>query len=119
MAKVKTSKTEEFTYDGKVLVTPMNALSEVLKLPSYVMENSTGIYDAKTQEPLINIVKSGTYLPSNLMTYSGGRLLKAHLLSVRSLIDDRLLVTVLETVADNADPRHTERFIAYLIYDLH
>ena len=65
MAKVKTSKSEEFTYDGEVLVTPMNALSEVLKLPSYVMEDSTSIYDAKTQEPLIDIVKSGAYLPSD------------------------------------------------------
>lgn len=118
MAKVKTSRTEEFTYDGEVLVTPMNALSEVLKLPSYVMENSTSIYDAKTQEPLIDIVKSGAYLPSDLMTYSGGRLLKAHLLCVQSLTDDQILVIVLETIADELDPRHTDRFIAYLIYDL-
>ena len=116
MCKVKTSKTETVTYDSKkkVLTTPMNALAEALKLSSYVMEDSSSIMDAKSQYPLIELVKSGKELPTELMTFSGGKLNKAKLLCAQETDDGWLILTVLETLYGSHG--ESERFLGYLVY---
>lgn len=116
MCKIKTSKTETVTYDSKkkILSTPMNALAEALKLPSYVMEDSSSIMDAKTQESLIELVKRGEELPTELMTFSGGKLSKAKLLCAQETNDGWIVLTVLETLYDSH--HESERFLGYLVY---
>jgi hypothetical protein len=117
MCKIKTSKTETVTYDSekKVLTTPMNALAEALKLSSYVMEDSSSIMDAKTQEPLIELVKRGIELPTKLLTFSGGKLTKAKLLCAQETADGKYIVlTVLETLYGSHG--ESERFLGYLVY---
>lgn len=117
MCKVKTSKTEAVRYDSKkkILSTPMNALAEALKLPSYVMEDSSSIMDAKTQEPLIELVKGGKELPTELMTFSGGKLNKAKLLCAQETDNSCYIVlTVLETLCGSHG--ENERFLGYLVY---
>ena len=116
MCKVKTSKTETVTYDSekKILSTPMNALAEALKLPSYVMEDSSSIMDAKTQEPLIELVKRGIELPTELLTFSGGRLNKAKLLCAQETDNGWTILTVLETLCGSHGEH--ECFLGYLVY---
>lgn len=116
MCKIKTSKTETVTYDSekKVLSTPMNALAEALKLPSYVMEDSSSIMDAKTQEPLIELVKRGKALPTELVTFSGGKLNKAKLLCAQETDNGYVALTVLETLYSSHG--ESERFLGYLVY---
>jgi hypothetical protein len=116
MCKIKTSKTEAVTYDSekKVLTTPMNALAEALKLSSYVMEDSSSIMDAKTQEPLIELVKSGKELPTELVTFSGGKLNKAKLLCAQETDNGWIILTVLETLYGSHG--ESERFLGYLVY---
>lgn len=114
MCTIRTSKTEEIRFDGKVLSTPMNVLSETLGLSSYIMEDSTSVYSAKTQEPLIDIVKSQRAIPSELVTFSRGKLNRCYVLAVQDLDDDKVLVTVLDTL--ESDHGERERFIGYLIY---
>lgn len=117
MATIKTSKTEEVTYDGQVLKTPMNALAISLGISSYCLEDSTSVYSAKTQEPLIDLIKRGEVLPNELVTFSGGRLTKSYLLDVKDLDDHMIMVTVLDKL-ESADKKTTERFIGYLIYKI-
>lgn len=116
MCTIKTSKTEIVKYDSekKILLTPMNALAEALKLPSYVMEDSSSTMDAKTQEPLTELVKSGKELPTELMTFSGGKLNKAKLLCAQETDNGWLILTVLETLC--GPHGESERFLGYLVY---
>jgi len=116
MCKVKTSKTEAVTYNSekKILSTPMNALAEAMKLSSYVMEDSSSIMDAKTQEPLIELVKSGKELPTELVTFSGGKLNKAKLLCAQETDNGWIVLTVLETLCGSHG--ESECFLGYLVY---
>lgn len=114
------SKTQEVSWDGTTLRTPMASITVLPNIDVYGMLDSEALMDHKTQEPIIDMIGRDEPLSQRLLVFTNGHLFNAELLDVRDIQDTDgktyRLVTILEKLLGTAGD--TARFLGFNLYEL-